>query len=232
METLMVDFLPLFEWCKVSIPSWASSYFPTGRKTYLIGKYPITYAQYQVFIDDPNGYKNSEWWQGLKKRETQPGKQQFPIHNHPCENVSWYDAMAFCAWLSNKLGYEVRLPKRTPEWLIAAEGPDGYKYPWGNDFMPDRCNTYKSGIKSTTPVDKYKNGISGYGVFDMKGNVWEWCWERFEYGGIAGGDAEYASLAGGGWGDDTIFTVRKEGGSQPDKRCDDHGFRVVGFPPE
>ena len=231
-EKLQVPFLPMFEWCVIPVASWASNYFPPGRKTYLISKYPITYAQYQVFIDDPNGYHNSAWWAGLKKREIEPGKQEFPIHDHPRENVSWYDAMAFCAWLSDKLGYEVRLPKRTWEWIPAAGGPENYKYPWGNKFDPSRCNTRENGIESTTPVNKYKNGVSAYGVYDMKGNVWEWCWGEFEYGDTPGGNAEFSSLAGGAWGDNGEYTVHKEGGTAPHERFDDHGFRVVGFPEE
>ena len=60
------------------------------------------------------------------------------------------------------------------EWEKAARGIDGRLYPWGNLFDKNKCNSKESGFDSTTPVDKYENGISPYGCYDMVGNVFEW----------------------------------------------------------
>ncbi len=189
-------------WCKV--PSGA---FQAGiehdkdnkpRKltisyNYCIGKYPVTYAQYKAFVDDPNGYRNPQWWKdltgsGLAQQKIGAGEQEWPIPNHPTENVSWYDAMAFCAWLNARLtlsasikprGHVLRLPTEE-EWEKAARGTDGFAYPWGNSYQVGYANINESSVlggtylEQTTAVGIYPQGISPYGLFDAAGNVLEW----------------------------------------------------------
>ena len=173
---------------------------------YWVAKYPVTYAQYKAFCDDPNGYSNPVWWNGLneaglKQQADGPGEQLWKMANHPAEHVSWYDAMAFCAWLNARLApdsdlkskdYSIRLPTGT-EWEKAARGTDGREYPWGNDYQSGFANineTYAevfadSPDESYEPVGPYFLGriaavglypqaASPYGVLDMIGNVWEW----------------------------------------------------------
>jgi formylglycine-generating enzyme required for sulfatase activity len=145
--------------------------------TYYMARYPITYKQYQAFIDAEDGFYNPEWWDGLtvsSSHKNQTGKQQFQYWNHPRENVSWYDAMAFCRWLSAKVGCEVRLPTED-EWVKAARGPDGLIYPYGNEFDAAKGNTRETGIDQTSAVGIFPTGVSPYGLLDMSGNVWEWC---------------------------------------------------------
>ena len=91
---------------------------------YWIAKYLITYAQYKTFLDDPNGYRSAQWWKGLHadglaQQKQGAGNQNWKLANRPAENVSWYDSMAFCAWLNARLtlepalksqGYLFRLP--------------------------------------------------------------------------------------------------------------------------
>ena len=121
-----------------------------GVNTFKMAKYLVTYAQFQAFIDDPDGFRDKKWWKDFAKSETEPGEQNQKIDNYPRENVSWFDAMAFCRWLTNKVGYEVRLPTEL-EWQQVAEGPryfgvhdmDGNLSEWclSVDTSPNQENT-------------------------------------------------------------------------------------------
>ncbi|MHB8752861.1 MAG: formylglycine-generating enzyme family protein [Aggregatilineales bacterium] len=149
-----------------------------------ISKYPITYKQFQAFIDAADGYRDPIWWQGLhadgfKQHKAGPDDQHFKFWNHPRENVSWYAAMAFCRWLTAKLSYEVRLPTEE-EWERAARGTDGRFFPYGNEFDPGKGNTAETGIGQTSAVGIFPGGASPYGTLDMSGNVWEWTLTDYE----------------------------------------------------
>ena len=100
---------------------------------FFISQYPVTFKQYRAFLEAADGYHDPRWWTDLQ-REPEPGEQFRKIDNHPAENVSWWDAMAFCRWLSDKLGFEIRLPAEW-EWQQAATGGHLENvYPWGSDF--------------------------------------------------------------------------------------------------
>jgi formylglycine-generating enzyme required for sulfatase activity len=132
---------------------------------YEIGKYPVTNAEYHLFIWN-TGYRVPKGWIGFRHPESQ--------ENHPVVGVSKIDALAYCEWLSGETGIKYRLPTEA-EWEKAARGDDDRLYPWGSDFDPWRCNTSDSGKRSTTPVGEYApSGDSPWGLCDMAGNVWEW----------------------------------------------------------
>lgn len=131
--------------------------------SYRISKYPVTNQQYMEFVK-ATGYKSHGSW-------SMPEGGEYPkdadsLGNHPCVNVTFYDAQAFCDWAG------VRLPSEN-EWEKAARGTDGRKYPWGNEWRPDRLNYDGVG---TTPVNAFegKGNVSPYGAVDMVGNVLEW----------------------------------------------------------
>ena len=136
-----------------------------GLSEYAIGLYPITNREYQVFLRESER-EPPEGWNG----------DQFPENkgNHPVVNVSFFDAWAYCQWLSRKTGKHYRLPSEA-EWEKAARGVNGRIYPWGDVFNPAKANTNETGIGNTTPVGKFSpQGDSPYGCVDMAGNVWEW----------------------------------------------------------
>lgn len=181
--------LPLLEWCsipagQIQVPEVTSQGQRLKKQidvgAFQISKYPVTNAQYQLFIEDPDGYSNKAWWQFSPQAQQWRAKNEeakapkFKGDERPREMTNWYDAMAFCRWLSSCLGVAVTLPSM-PQWQRAFQGNDTRSFPWGSTFEKDRCNTAESQLKMTTPVNRYPNGISPYGVYDMVGNVWEWC---------------------------------------------------------
>lgn len=154
--------------------------------TFSIAKYPITYWQYQQFVDDTkSGFNNAQWWEGLHsdgltQQQSGPGDQRFKFNNHPRENVSWYDAMAYCRWLSAQLPGNVTLPTEE-QWEKAARGIDGREYPWGNGYREGYANIDEkfgmggpNSLETTTAVGIYPQGESPYHVLDLSGNVMEW----------------------------------------------------------
>jgi hypothetical protein len=144
--------------------------------TFEIAKYPVTVAEYKVFVED-EGYTNERWWKaGGFKKATEPENwaEQLGHLNRPVTEVSWYEAAAYCAWNG------VRLPTEA-EWEMAAAGEGKREYPWG-DEKPDvtRANYYETGPKHATPVGLYPGGATPEGLRDMAGNVWEWSADWYE----------------------------------------------------
>jgi hypothetical protein len=177
------DGLPDFVWLpvpggKITLEGDAGTF--TTVQPFEISKYPVTWAQYRSFLVAKDGYRQKRWWRGLAEREAQPGEQYRRQDNHPAENVSWYDAVAFCRWLSVRLGYEVRLPTEW-EWQQAATGGKlANAYPWGADWHSEYVNTFESGLSRTTAVGLYPQSASPVGALDMSGNVWEWCLNEYD----------------------------------------------------
>jgi formylglycine-generating enzyme required for sulfatase activity len=131
---------------------------------YYLAKTPLTNAQYAAFVQ-ATGHQQPEHWKG--------GKPPSGKEDHPVVYVSWYDAVAYCNWLSEGTGRPYRLPSEA-EWEKGARGTDGRIYPWGNQWDAERCNNKEGGKGDTTPVGAYPQGASPYGPLDMAGNVWEW----------------------------------------------------------
>ncbi|MCB9150927.1 MAG: SUMF1/EgtB/PvdO family nonheme iron enzyme [Caldilineaceae bacterium] len=135
-----------------------------------ISKYAVTNGQYARFVA-ASGHEPPTHWRGARPPAN--------LRNHPVVNVSWYDAVAYCKWLSQKRGEEVRLPTEA-EWEKAARGPatgsgSTQIYPWLGPFDAAKCNMDETGIDGTSPVGIFVDGASPYGCLDMAGNMFEWC---------------------------------------------------------
>jgi len=226
---LWEDGLPNIAWCEVPggkiIPVDKSGTFEV--MSFFIAKYPVTWIQYRTFLEAEDGYRNKGWWKGLADREDVPGEQYRQQDNHPAETVSWYDAVAYCRWLSKRLGYDIRLPTEW-EWQQAATGGDrANEYPWGRDWDSERCNTEESGLSRTTAVGLYPKGASPVGALDMSGNVWEWCLNEYHNPRkVAVSGYESRVVRGGSWyyGQYSVREARRY--DHQYYRYHDFGFRL------
>lgn len=151
-----------------------------------IARYPVTNKQFCRFVD-AGGYRDDRWWQdkdGRRYRDEDPWTEPRYWDNaelnqatQPVVGVSWYEANAYCAWLTAQLRTKgelldqehVRLPT-VAEWEQAAHSGAG-DYPWGENFVAANANTEESDLNQTTPVHMYPDGATPEGVFDLSGNV-------------------------------------------------------------
>jgi hypothetical protein len=190
--------------------------------------YPITHAQFEAFLTAPDEFQTQDWWEGLERKKPVSGRIR-RHGNYPATHVSWYDATAFCRWLSVRLAFEVRLPDEW-EWQWAAQSAhDDFVYPWGVEWREGVANTNESGIGRTTAVGIYPGGRSEQGVYDLSGNVWEWCRNLYDDPRRTEPRAEGSRvLRGGSW--DSIQDLARADYRfyfLPYSRYDYFGFRVV-----
>lgn len=193
---------------------------------YKMGRYPVTNRQFQAFIAD-GGYETDEWWKDLQKADSLPN-HRWTEANRPVEGVSWYDAMAFCRWASDRMGLDIRLPTEQ-QWEKAARYPDDREYPWGNEFTSQLCNA-KNELQETSAVGIYPSGQSHLGLMDMAGNVWEWCLNKYDKPEMVEPDVsgDDRAIRGGSWyyASDLVRCAIRFG-LHPDARLNTLGFRVV-----
>ncbi|MFD3973897.1 formylglycine-generating enzyme family protein [Streptomyces cyaneofuscatus] len=110
---------------------------------------------------------------GLFAADTGRPAPRGPAADHPVIGVAWEDATAYCRWLEERTGREVRLPTED-EWERAARGDDGREFPWGDEYRTGLANLVDLGVGTTTPVGSFPDGASPFGVLDMAGNADEW----------------------------------------------------------
>ena len=207
---------------------------------YRIDKYPITNAQYALFVAETDRRPPGNW---------SAGKFESSKLTHPVTMVTWFDARDYCAFLGKRIPTEA-------EWEKAARGIDGRRWPWGNRMDTEKLNTYYN-VGDTNEVIKYTNGVSPYGVFDMSGNVQEWVFDQFapykesdapeemfiakipvlpeskaeqrmSIASFQKTDMRYKVMRGGSWKSDPFSTAVYHRNFQwPQKTTDFYGFRCA-----
>ena len=143
---------------------------------FYMDKYEVTNTQFKAFVDaNPPWQKdnNIDTWFLTRSYLKDWTGNDYPVGkaNHPVVDVSWYAAMAYAQWAGKRLPTEA-------EWEYAARGwLAGQKYPWGDTITSADAN-YNRNVDNTTSVGQY--AANGYGLYDMAGNVWEWCLDKYD----------------------------------------------------
>jgi formylglycine-generating enzyme required for sulfatase activity len=201
---------------------------------FFMGKYPITQAQWRAIAALPQ-----------VNRELDPDPSQFKGSDRPVERVTWYEAVEFCDRLSSYTKRNYRLPSEA-EWEYACRSGTTTPFHFGETITPELANyngqgTYGSGSKGeyreqTTPVGSFK-AANAFGLFDMHGNVWQWCADNWHenYEGSPSNNIAWTEknndnrmLRGGSW----YYNPRAcrsayRNDNHPDSRVGHVGFRVV-----
>jgi formylglycine-generating enzyme required for sulfatase activity len=231
-----------------------------------IRKFPITNQEFRMFWRD-GGYQEKKWWTtagmawlhrspedaekiSLRKWQCRNGRTepafwndiQLGIANRPVVGITWFEAMAYCSWMTKQLQivgilpeeYVVRLPTEA-EWEKAARGVDGRFWPWGNVWKDSSANTRETNLLTTNSLGIFPADKSPYEVLDMAGNIVEWCHsllEEYPYNPEDGREVPETDgsrvIRGSSWylgKYSTHCAYRRR--YQPDGHLDGLGFRVV-----
>ncbi len=198
-----------------------------------MGKYEVSNEEFYNFVL-AGGYSNKDYWSITDGSDSEAGWNEITNNNYyqprfwsssdtpwdtcsasnqatsPVVGISWYEAYAYCNWLSQITGTVYKLPTEA-QWERTARGAGvGRKYPWGNDWQEAYANWDDNGEMDgfvyATPVGSFENGKSVEGCYDLAGNVWEWCQDWFgdyETGTfvdpVGPGSGESRVVRGGSW---------------------------------
>ena len=212
----------------------------TIDQPFAIARYPVTVAQFGHFVED-GGYEDPSFWGGTdsaawrwrvsehpddrgKEPVTQPEYwKQARWHgaNRPIVGESWYEAQAYCAWLTAKSGRTYRLPTEE-EWERAARHTDGRDWSWGNEWRDGIINSEEAGINRMSAVGAFPSGAAVCGALDMCGSIWGWTISLYDE------DLETYVVRGGSWRSSGVYArVAHRDWGLPNLSYVSVGFRLV-----
>ncbi|HEY9840717.1 MAG TPA: SUMF1/EgtB/PvdO family nonheme iron enzyme [Candidatus Obscuribacterales bacterium] len=216
----------------------AHSYETAG---FAIARLPVSNADFARFMA-AGGYQNPDFWlpEGWNfiQAEALHGPAFWQKRGYACGpdypdypviGISWYEAVAYATWA------DLRLPSEV-EWEAAGRGPDGLRWPWGNEWRDGLANTAEAGINNTTPVGIFPEGASPFGCLDLVGNVFEWTlslYQSYPYRPDDGREdlrsVEPRTLRGCSWNHRGHYFTRLSYRFQaePTTRHSDIGFRLA-----
>ena len=197
-------------------------------RPFRLSRYPVTNAQYAVFLDD-KGYERPEFWSEAGWRwleQARVNKPEYWRHpdfsapNQPVVGVSFWEAEAFARWAGGALPTE-------RQWEAAARGPEGHEYTWGDQWEDGICNSSEAGLQSTSAVGIFPRSRSvPFGLEDMAGNVFEWCADFLDPNEVT-----YREIRGGCcYFDSRYCRASYLLGNEPESRFVSLGFRVALVP--
>lgn len=214
-----------------------------------IGKYPVTNALFEIFIEQ-TGYVTTAERKGIgtvyHSRYTKqgekviwskqagssivkgacwhqplgPGSTLYGKRNHPVVQISVDDAFAYASWIGRRLPTEA-------EWEAAARTDMALKYPWGNQFDPDALNIESSGLADTSPVENYDHAANVFGLADMLGNVMEWTADTQPPPFGTSKDRLFNVAKGGAWNAKDTVTISSRGLFPSETTANIIGFRCL-----
>lgn len=213
---------------------------------FLLGRFCITNAQFQKFVDagayedldvwpehlwphllafhDQSGKPGPRFWHG--------GRHDRNKADHPVVGVSFYEAETYAKWAGFRLPTEAEW-QMAASWRIRSSAHVFRRYPWGDAFDVKRCNIWSTGVGGTLPVGAYAEGTAPNGVLQLIGNVWEWTASDFDVTDEDGhplvGDMLMKSIRGGAY--DTYFASQATSTFRTGTAClarsHNVGFRCV-----
>ncbi|MDJ0842378.1 MAG: SUMF1/EgtB/PvdO family nonheme iron enzyme [Acidobacteriota bacterium] len=196
-------------------------------ESFWLGRHPVTNREFRRFWE-AGGYKEQRFWTDESWDRLQSEGWDKPAYwdhagfngdEQPVVGVGWFEALAYCKWLSETMklpeGFSVMLPTEA-QWEWAACGSENRPYPWGTRKPSKELANFGGTVGKITDVGSYPQGATPEGVHDMAGNVWEWCrdhWSDRVYKQRQSitedpyhqeGDAAVRALRGGAWLSDAV----------------------------